>query len=375
MADNAAFNPHLDAILAPFPGVSPAGRSMRYDSLYMAIRQSRQQDDATLPMGDWERPLKKADWKAVAAQCLELLSRHSKDLQVAAWLCEAWIHLHQIDGLIAGTEVLAGLVGRFWDSLHPQIEGDDDDARAAPFIWINDNLSRTLLLHLEILRVPDCVPSVVTLAQWGQTLVQDVQTDVDAAADSSLNERMLTRSDITASANGANLTRLIGLHRQLDTAIEKWGHLATLLDEKMKINSPSVAKVGDVLRRISRVTSDLIDGRGREASAGAGAAAVPAGVSAMVVEHGASMKTGASILDTFHANGGTFTSREEAYRHLELVAKYLQATEPHSPTPYLIKRAVAWGRMSLAELLKEAMQEDGDIGRFYSFLGIKDMRG
>ena len=65
------------------------------------------------------------------------------------------------------------------------------------------------------------------------------------------------------------------------------------------------------------------------------------------------------------------TSRAEAYRLLELAAAYLEQTEPHSPTPYLIKRAITWGRLPLPELMQEVIQEEGDISRYFSLLGIK----
>ncbi len=37
-----------------------------------------------------------------------------------------------------------------------------------------------------------------------------------------------------------------------------------------------------------------------------------------------------------------FTSREEAYQTLKLIAEYLQRIEPHSPVPYLLQRAHVW---------------------------------
>jgi type VI secretion system protein ImpA len=377
MAESTFIKPTLEEILVPISADVPCGRSMRYDGKYLAIRQAREEDDATLPMGDWERPLKKADWKIVASLCSNFLMKGSKDLQVAAWLCEAWTHIYQVDGFIAGTDVLAGLVDRFWECVHPQMEDDDDDARASPFVWINENLARTLTLNIVLVSVPDCIPAIVTLAEWGQCLVQDGNDSADSRASSQLNERPLTRSDITASANGQNLSRLIELQDKLTVASEKWDNLAAQLDNNMKDNPPSIARVGDILRRLGRVATDLIDGRGPQDSK------IDSKQSAQQVSdqeprsgsHGVSMKAERGDLDSFRANGSTFSNREEAYRHLELVAKFLQTTEPHSPTPYLIKRAVAWGRMSLAELLQEAMNQDGDIGRFYSFLGIKDLHG
>jgi type VI secretion system protein ImpA len=74
------------------------------------------------------------------------------------------------------------------------------------------------------------------------------------------------------------------------------------------------------------------------------------------------------------SSNGHIKSRADAYRMLEAVAAYLQRTEPHSPTPYLVKRAVTWGHMSLADLMQEVVQEEGDIARYFSLLGIKENR-
>lgn len=54
-------------------------------------------------------------------------------------------------------------------------------------------------------------------------------------------------------------------------------------------------------------------------------------------------------------------SREEAYRLLAVVADYLMRYEPHSPVPYMLKRALDWGGKPLPELLAELMA--GERGR------------
>jgi type VI secretion system protein ImpA len=71
---------------------------------------------------------------------------------------------------------------------------------------------------------------------------------------------------------------------------------------------------------------------------------------------------------------GPIASRQEAYRMLEAAAAYLQRTEPHSPTPYLVKRAVTWGQMSLADLMQEILREEGDLTRYFSLLGLNPPR-
>ena len=45
--------------------------------------------------------------------------------------------------------------------------------------------------------------------------------------------------------------------------------------------------------------------------------------------------------------------------------------EPHSPTPYLVKRAVSWGDMTLTELLRELVNDDNNLKAILSLLGLK----
>ncbi len=50
---------------------------------------------------------------------------------------------------------------------------------------------------------------------------------------------------------------------------------------------------------------------------------------------------------------GAPAGRAEAYRQIIVAAEFLTALEPHSPVPYLLRRAASWGGMSLPELYAE----------------------
>ncbi|SCU87396.1 conserved hypothetical protein [Cupriavidus necator] len=65
---------------------------------------------------------------------------------------------------------------------------------------------------------------------------------------------------------------------------------------------------------------------------------------------------------------GRIEDRAHAYQLIRDVADYLARHEPHSPTPYLLRRAVRWGQMPLADLMQDILREDGDIGRYFSLL-------
>ena len=378
------FDPDLAGLLAPVPGALDTGPSMRYDPLFSAIRLAREEDDITLPRGEWERTLKKADWKLVASTCVQLLDGKTKDFQVAAWLCEAWIHLHQIAGLNAGITLLHGYAERYWSTVHPQIDDGDEDSRVAPFVWMNENLPLLLNLYVPLLWVADRKQSVVSLADWDKTLVTDTPTVEQARKAMPGDEKPLTRDDVVAAAASAsNLSSLIQAKEQLQRAIAGWSALADLLDSKLLTDPPSIARVGEMLRRIERVVSSLVDGRDVVVAIkqqvlpettllhGTSDHNLPEVEVTMQPSNNASAHESVVPVAVLPVNG-QINSREDAYRTLEAIAAYLLKTEPHSPTPYLIKRAVTWGRMSLVDLMLEVVREEGDMSRYLSLLGIKE---
>src|SRR5262245_66011336 len=95
-------NIDLELLLQPISRERPAGESLRYDSTYDRIQEARREDDQRLSQGIYQTGLKRADWEADEAICLEALEKRSKDLQSAGWLLEAWLHLKGFRGSAAG---------------------------------------------------------------------------------------------------------------------------------------------------------------------------------------------------------------------------------------------------------------------------------
>jgi type VI secretion system ImpA family protein len=65
-------------------------------------------------------------------------------------------------------------------------------------------------------------------------------------------------------------------------------------------------------------------------------------------------------------------SRAEAYQRLAEAADYLATTEPHSPAPYLVRRAIKWGSMQLKELLPELVRSDAELADICRLLQIPE---
>jgi type VI secretion system protein ImpA len=123
----------------------------------------------------------------------------------------------------------------------------------------------------------------------------------------------------------------------------------------------SLRRTKDVLRAIQAVARDVLRSSGEpEATHSEGDEATMSAQELKPPHEGAQAST-----------DGPITSRADAYRRLTEAADYLLHTEPHSPVPYLVKRAIVWGNMSLAELLQEFIGNADDLVAVHRLLGMR----
>src|SRR5215212_5067474 len=141
MSADIPYTLDLETLLGPISDALPSGESMRYEGIYDRIREARREDDPRMSRGIYESEPKRADWPAVEALATEALSTRTKDLQLAAWLTEAWTHLYGLAGTREGLRLMAELCARFWETLHPELEGEDCEARVSPVVWVNEKLT------------------------------------------------------------------------------------------------------------------------------------------------------------------------------------------------------------------------------------------
>jgi len=362
----------VESYLAELPDGGGAGTSLRGEALYAQIREARHEDDASLPMGEWERPLAKADWKTVAALSGDALRTRSKDFQLAAWLCEAWTHLHQIDGFVAGVEVMTGLIERYWETAWPQLEEGDAEVRAAPFAWFARTIARVLSLHVPLMEIdlPDMPAfnleafqrlAAAPAAEGGDTFTRE------------LADTYVTRGD--------NLVALAWIQQRAIVAREAWDRLARLADLALGEYAPGFQGVAEVLTRLSRAATSLIGEREVHVSS-TSASAIEALDDALgqasredaqpelgPMQPHAATQTMATALPPSIVN--LITDRAHAYRLLADVARYLRRQEPHSPTSYLLDRAISWESMTPADLMRDIVQPDGSVERYFLMLRLE----
>jgi len=70
------------------------------------------------------------------------------------------------------------------------------------------------------------------------------------------------------------------------------------------------------------------------------------------------------------APGDAMRERADAYARLAETAEILMRLDPHSPVPYLVRRATEWSRLNTAELYQELFLRLGGQINIFEVLGI-----
>lgn len=352
-------------LLQPLDGPAPAGRWLRYEPAWRALSGAREEDDPKLPLGEWERPLVKANWKQVAAECMRLLREHSKDFQIAGWLCDAWVRSHELAGLQAGLRLLDGLADSFWADAWPAIEEGDADRRVAPFVWLNTSLPLTIRLNVTLLAADSQRESPLKMLDW-----ERASTREDAKPDPKSGDApTLSRQAIRAGVRPADGPHLQAVAAGAAACTDILQRLTARLDERLGTESPSLSQVLATTEALRRAADSLLQELPAAEPAGQIVPSPPAAVAAEPTA-----VPPAPVAAPASRPGAGFSDRQHAYQVLAAAASYLEAIEPHSPAPYLVRRAVQLGQMSLPDMLRQVSADAGSLDKFFGLLGIAPPR-
>lgn len=342
----------LTKLTKPISSLMPSGESLRRSFVYDQIKEARREDDPSLSQGVWQTEPKRADWEKVESICVDAIETRSKDLRIAAWLTEAWLRRHALEGCTRGFELTTRLVDDFWDTLHPPIEDGDVEGRLAPVAWMNDNLSITLK-RTAMTESTTQDPEVFTWMDWEKASLLE-RAGHRATAEDVTTSRFMTSVLLTKAPF---YKKLVSDFDALRAAVEAF---EAVLDKRCGEPTAALWKFREVIGTMREFAKRALDEKAEEA---------PASATENLADQEGWTDDEPEV--AVMSSGGPIRNRAEAYQRLAEVAEFLMRKEPHSPVPHLVKRAVAWGNMSFGELIAELMQDNGDIKSIYSLLGMQ----
>jgi type VI secretion system protein ImpA len=322
----------VDVLLEDLEEAAPCGPNLEYDHAFLELEQSAL-GKPEVQYGDTIVPAVPPEWKQVKKQAIDLFAR-THDLRVAMPLVRALLALHALPGFADGMRLLERLVAERWDSVHPELDPDDDND---PTLRINSLAQltdpATVLLDLRetaFVMLPGLGPLTLRVLEQahGEAPVPDGQAalspeSIDAALADVSDEAMDVAS---AAVNGA-----------LASAVELEAALVR------HVGSAQALSLGPLTRQLRRM-ADLL------ASRAPAAPDVPD--AAPAADDGAAGQGGGGAAPRAAAITGDVASRADVVRMIDKILAYYQRYEPSSPVPMLLERAKRLAPMSFMEIME-----------------------
>lgn len=352
----------VSQLLDPLSADLPCGNSLRYEPDFDRLRELRREDDASLPTGVWKSDIKRADWGEVEKLSTTVLRERSKDLMVAVWLGEAWLHRDALPGITDALALITQLCERYPQDLHPQAEDGDQSWRVTPLDWLARRYGELLHTQLPLFGDKDGDFAGFSLFDWQQVQHKQVAVNDTKPAKIAAEAALSQQNKLNERVRSTPLAWWLRSLDAMQLAIKQLAALERWSDLHLQELAPTYVLLQKILQSLTVLFKEfiamhppqvvLIDIQDSAAQA--------------IVDVTGELKTVRSPVQVFAEP----RSREEAYRQLLLIADYLARTEPHSPVPYLIKRGVEWGNKPLKELLSELISADPEARRLWTLLGV-----
>jgi type VI secretion system protein ImpA len=360
----------FDKILAPIPGDNPAGGDLRADSSpisdYYTIRDARKAAsdiERRIDQGDFDSP--PPDWRSVKERGVKVLAEKSKDLEISAYLIESLVRIHGFAGIRDGFKAACGLLERFWDHLYPVAEDSDVEGRFSHVLWLNGiDRAGTLIVPITKISLTADTPSgEYSLANYyqGQATAK--------IADPKVRQKKIDDGAITVEAIQRAVAEsppkfYADLVEDIEQSLTEFERFCTVLSEKSGYDPPS-SDLRNAINEFLDVVKDIARDKIPKVTPSVSASTVEASVPSSDDGQPSATQVQAPV------PVGAIVSRDDALLNLEKIADYFRKTEPHSIIPFALEQIVAWGRMSLPELLAELIPDDGPRKNLFKQVGIR----
>jgi type VI secretion system protein ImpA len=326
----------LSPLLAPVDDTAPTGPNLEYDPEFAELeRVATPKSERSI--GDAVKAAEEPDWDKVA-QLAQALFARTKDLRAAVHLTAAWTRRGGLAGMSDGLALVRGLIERYWDSVHPQLDADDDNdptARANAVMPLGD--AQGVLVYL---RTTPFVQSV----RLGRFSLRDLRIATGALPP-------------TAAADGAAPPTMVELEaccldcpeEQLPAAADA---LAAALDHARALDAMLVERLGTASPDFTHLLVDLVELK-KFVDAQVARRFPERAAQQAASESAGDDNASAGAADTAAPrNDGQIRGSDDVLLRIDEICEYYDRSEPSSPVPVLLRRARRLVGKSFADVLK-----------------------
>jgi type VI secretion system protein ImpA len=320
----------VETLLQPLSEDAPTGPNLEYDSTFAAFEQAAR-GKPEQQYGSTIIPAEEPNWLDVRQLGTDLVAR-TKDLRVACMLGLGLLETEGLPAFAEGLALIRGYLERYWPSLHPQLDPEDDND---PTVRVNTVASLTdQATTVNALRTTTIVSSRLV----GRFSLRDVEIAKGEIAVPP-GEEPIKASTIEAAFNECELEQLRTNTQAAREGLQHVESIESVITQQVgSSRAVSLEQLRQTLRDIYVVLEENL--KRRDAAAADSAAGTP----------------GDSGVDTAVPAGrltGEIRSREDAVMALEKVSQYYARHEPSSPLPLLLARAKRLATKNFLEIVQD----------------------
>jgi type VI secretion system protein ImpA len=351
--------PLREDLLQPIAGENPSGKNLKYDRVFDQIKEARTEDDDSLPTGAWERQAKRADSNLVIKLAGETLATKTKDLQLAAWLGEAYIRKEGAAIIAPVLKLVLDLQKEFWETIHPEIDEGDVGLRAMPLQWACNRYA-ALIYELPIAKNGFSYITYKSGRALGYAADAENNDAKKKARDLALKRGQPTSEDVDDAIAGSPKSFYATLDPFYQDARDVLEDLALFCEEHYGDDGPSFRKLRDSLEEVHNIVSSLLSEK-RLADPDPIAAPAPepepvvaapvpvaapaAPVPVAVAPAAAAPPVAAPARAAAPSAAGPPANWDEAVSRVHAAAGFMASERPGSSVPYLLHSAIRWGEI------------------------------
>lgn len=311
----------LEQLLAPVSAEQPCGPDRSDHRL--AIEQPFERPESATG----EEAAAEIDWNTVSDEIIAEFGR-SKDLWLAIYLARAGVYARQWAWIELGANALAGLVERYWDGVHPNLEEYGVTARV---MACNTLANRAAFIN-PLLRVP--VIAHIRLGVFSAGDFERLAKGREGEADFGQFQKTLTE------VGPAQLQACHDAVAAIETALRQTEKL--FLEKTGGTESPDFALSYETLGRVKKAIGAFHSVPGATAGGQEGAA-----------DAAADPRLAAGDVTSIR-------SRTDVLRAIDAIADYYRQHEPSSPVPVLLERARGWVSLPFMDVLADILPDGVD---------------
>lgn len=335
-----------EALLAEIDADAPCGADLGYDPDFAEMERAaegkpEQQFGETIIKG--EPP----NYRDVQRLALDLLGR-TKDLRIAVNLTQALLRNDGLGGFAEGLELIGGLIDRYWDQVHPQLDPDDDND---PTLRINTLLA--LAAPSTVVRGVREVPLVRSRSVGTFSFRDYLMATGEIPAPENAETPAPESGTIEAAFRDCDGDALLATAAALGHARDMVERMESLLDRQVgSAASADFSPLTGELRRMEHLVSEWVNRRGLDRVPDPEPTDEPSADAATDDDSAAESAHGSAASGAPAVNGD-IRSREDVVRTLDRLCAYFEKYEPSSPLPLLLERAKRLVSKSFLEILRD----------------------